>query len=223
MTLPNSGQRQTATALVYHQIKTSVTSGMLRPGEKLVEADLAEKFDVSRTPVREALKMLEKEKLVTNSSYKGFLVARISRADAQKVYEVRAVLEPFAAKFAALRGEKDKIVLLEDCLKESANALQEGDMAHLVLINSRFHRTIAELSGNEYLRDILNNLQYLGDMMRVSNFIAVPERMTVAMSEHKGIYEAIVAGDETLAEKRVSAHIAEAIKLLPKIYKEIFW
>jgi len=222
MTVANNGQRQTATALVYHQLKAAVTSGMLRPGEKLVEADLAEKFDVSRTPIREALKMLEREKLVANSPYKGFLVARISRADAQKVYEVRAVLEPLAAKLAALRGQKDKIVLMEDCLKESANALQEGDMVRLVLINSRFHRMIAELSGNEYLRDILNNLQYLGDLMRVSNFIAVPERMAIAVTEHKAIYEAIIAGDGTLVEKRVSTHIAEAIKLLPKIYQEIF-
>ncbi|MEW6662316.1 MAG: GntR family transcriptional regulator [Bacillota bacterium] len=223
MTLANNSQRQTATTVIYHQLKTAVTSGRLRPGEKLVEADLAEKFGVSRTPIREALKMLEKEKLVINSPYKGFLVARVSREEAQKVYEVRAVLEPLAARLAAERGPKDKIVLLEDCLRESANALREEDTVQLVLINSRFHQIIAELSGNEYLQDILNNLRHLVDLMRVSNFIAVPERMAVAVAEHKGIYDAIVAGDGIGAAERASSHIAGAIKLVPKIYQEMFW
>jgi DNA-binding GntR family transcriptional regulator len=223
MALANNSQRQTTTTMVYHQLKSAVTSGLLRPGEKLVEADLAEKFGVSRTPIREAMKMLEKEKLVTNGPYKGFLVARISRAEAQKIYEVRAVLEPLAARLAAEHGQKDKIVLLEDCLKESAIALREGDMVQLIMINNRFHRVIAELSGNEYLQDILNNLQHLVDLTRVSNFISAPERMAAVVAEHTGIYDAIMAGDSIGAAERTSDHITRAIKLLPKIYKETFW
>jgi DNA-binding GntR family transcriptional regulator len=223
MSLANNGYRQTTTTIIYHQLKAAVTSGSLRPGEKLVEADLAEKYGVSRTPIREALKMLEKEKLVINSPYKGFLVARVCRAEAQKIYEVRAVLEPLAARLVAERGQKNKIVLLEDCLTEAESTLREGDMVQLIVINSRFHRIIAELSGNEYLQDILNNLQHLADLTRVSNFIAVPERMVAVVTEHIDIYEAILAGNGIGAAERVAAHIAGAIKLVPKIYPETLW
>ncbi len=215
--------RQTTATVISEAIKRAITSGRLKPGEKLVEMELARRFGVSRTPVREALRILEKERLVANNPYKGYIVNKLSHDEAVMLYQVRAALEPLAVKLATEQITPQELQELKDCLYQSELALKSDDMAALIVLNNKFHDIIARASRNSYLVDILTNLRDLIDLMRVSNFLMFPKRMIAAVAEHRGILEAMLAKDAAAAAVKVSAHIENALNLVPETLQETNW
>jgi len=170
--------------IVYEMLKRDILSRKFEPKDKLSETALAKMYNVSRTPVREALHKLEKEGL--------------------KIFEVRAVLEALAAEKAAENRDPELLRRLREAAEKFKGA-DKGNPLALAQANSEFHDVIAEMCGNEYLRDMLKDLRNKLAIVRVDLF-ASSSRVEQEIEEHWRIYEAIEKGDPQAAREAALRH-----------------
>ena len=201
---------------VYTAIEEKIISGEYKAGEQITEMRLSGELGVSRTPVREALAMLEKDGLVELIPNKGAVVRGISKSDLVDIYAIRGRLEGLCASMCAERitdkGKKE----LSEILDLSEFYLSKKDTEKLGDLDSRFHACIYENCGSRMLEKILSDLhRAVGAYRRRS--LENPERVEKSVSEHKKICNAIIGGDASLAEKLISDHIAAALDNLLKI------
>jgi DNA-binding GntR family transcriptional regulator len=196
--------------IVYHRLKEAVLLGEIRPGERLLEADLAEQMGVSRTPVREALRRLEREGLVVWRPFRGAEVVGVERETVQQLFQVREALECLAVRLAVARIDPAAIALLRSIVEEAEAAAQSGDYGRTNTLHRRFHSEIARLSGNLPLVRLLEEIQ---DHINLSQASARsgPERFRQVMSEHLQIVEALAAADASRAEMAVREHLRRAL------------
>lgn len=193
----------TTTEEVYRRLKQAVVDGDLVPGSRLIERGLAEQLQVSRTPVREALKTLLAEGLVTIDGHRGLIVARLSIESVEQAYTLREVLEGLAARLACEHVDV-RLSTLETALgrMETSDASpEEMDSAH-----SLFHDTIAEMSHNTYLIHTLQGLEAFRTRM-VSLAWITTGRVQASMPEHRAIFNAICEQDPDRAEECARSHV----------------
>lgn len=194
---------------VYEYLYNAIRTGEIKPGQTLTERGLAEKIGVSRTPVREAIRKLEEQGIVTHEPHKGVKVITLSVDKVAQLYDVRELLEGLAARKLAERhtpeGLGELIALMDEAEQEAvANHVHE-----LARINSEFHLTLARLSGNVYLEAIMNMLQtQIGLMMSAS--LSTSGRPLQNISEHKMLIDAIRSGDGEFAESIAKHHVRNA-------------
>lgn len=202
---------ETVSGRVYEEIKDRIITGRLKPGQRLVERDLANEMQVSRTPVREALMQLEREKLVATSKFKGVTVARMNLREARELFQVRMVLEALAAREAAIHRSNDDLKKLKRCIEDVKRFREEGRLADVIKNNAVFHLTIASSSGNHRLYDLLTQLQDHIGLLRVTSLLK-PNRPLENEEEHEDIYRAIEKGYPDVAEVMMRQHMALVIK-----------
>jgi len=203
---------------VYARLRDLILTNVLRPGQKLVDRDLAEQLGVSRTPVREALGRLAMMGLVEARSRRGYYVKQYSAEDMTDLYEFRRILEVNAARLAAINADPSQIQEFEDILIKSdqlaANPSSSANNAKTVALDLQLHQLIARASGNESLHHAIKNL-----MDKVMCFIWVdwvdsrtadPVSIAAAHHEHRGIIESILARDAEAAAKHLGTHIDNA-------------
>ncbi|MCL6588752.1 MAG: GntR family transcriptional regulator [Firmicutes bacterium] len=196
--------------LVFESLRESIISGVLNPGERLMEIQLAEEMGVSRTPVREAIRKLELEGLVVMLPRKGAYVAGLSLKDIADVFEIRGALEGLAAELAAERITDDELEELERYLVRITEEIETGgDLAKVVEIDTDFHTLLYKASRNHRLSQIINNLREQIQRFRATS-LSYPGRMKAAVEEHRRIVEAISARDGDLARKLAQEHIENA-------------
>lgn len=195
--------------LVFEAIREAIINGQLRPGERLMEIQLAEELGVSRTPVREAIRKLELEGFVVMIPRKGAYVADISMKDVADVFEIRAALEGLAAQLAAERITDEEIEQLERLLVEVARCVEENDVNGLVEADTRFHEVLYTASRNDRLLQILTLLREQIQTFRART-LAHPERMREALEEHRAVVEAVTQRDPELARRAAQDHIESA-------------
>jgi len=195
--------------VVFEALREAIIKGVLKPGERLMEIQLAEELGVSRTPVREAFRKLELEGFVVMVPRKGAYVAGISLKDIAAVFEVRAALEGLAAGLAAERITEEELEELERILVQMAEIIEKGDLSGFVESDTRFHDVLYQTSRNQRLIQILSTLRDEIQRFR-SVSLAYPGRMKEALEEHRKIVEAIAARDEDLAKKVAIEHIENA-------------
>ena len=194
------------TEVVLEEIRRGILTRELQPGQPLVEAELAQRLGVSKTPVREALKVLSNSGLVTFSPYKGASVCVVDAELAKSVYDVRMVLEPEAVRRTV---ESHDTVLLDeagDVLKEASSAIAEKDQAALSLLNRRFHRALYRGCGNPLLVSILDDLKDRAALITVIGWEANPS-WKKEWNEHKAVLAAAKKGDADGAADLLRAHI----------------
>ncbi|HKN56781.1 MAG TPA: GntR family transcriptional regulator [Amycolatopsis sp.] len=194
------------TEVVLEEIRRGILTRELQPGQPLVEAELAQRLGVSKTPVREALKVLSNSGLVTFSPYKGASVCVVDAELAKSVYDVRMVLEPEAVRRTI---ESHGTVLLDeagDVLKEASSAIAEKDQAALSLLNRRFHRALYRGCGNPLLVSILDDLKDRAALITVIGWEANPS-WKKEWNEHKAVLAAAKKGDADGAADLLRAHI----------------
>ncbi|MGB9812917.1 MAG: GntR family transcriptional regulator [Thermovenabulum sp.] len=192
--------------IVFQALREAIISGELKPGERLMEVQLAEEMGVSRTPVREAIRKLELEGLVVMVPRKGAYVAGLSMKDAADVFEVRQSLEGLAAALAAERITDEEIEALERILLEINDAAEKNDLNLIIQKDAEFHNILFKASRNDKLVQIINNLKEQIDRFRIQSF-ENPGRLKKLVEEHKKIVEAISERNVEKAKKLAEEHI----------------
>jgi len=195
--------------IVFESMREAILSGVLQPGERLMEIQLAEEMGVSRTPVREAIRKLELENFVVMIPRKGAYVAGVSSKDVADVFEIRSALEGLAAGLAAERITEDELEQMERVLFYRATEGDVMDLEQIVKSDTDFHALVYSASRNERLIQILANLREQIQRFRATS-LAVPGRNKLALEEHRMIVEALRNHDSEEAQSLAIAHIVTA-------------
>ena len=197
----------------YTLILEAIDQGVYRPGNRLVESELAERFGVSRTPIREALQRLETQSMLTRDG-RSLIVASLDHNQLAELYVVRGELEGLAARLAARHATPEEIRVLSDMVAEDM-ALRD-DPEGLARANRRFHKQIHLASHNRYLVQQLE-LVHRSMALLASTSIRAEGRAPETLTEHQTIVEAIKAGDEAAAGDALKAHISKAFETRLKL------
>lgn len=192
--------------IVFDYMKNAIISGELKPGERLMEVQLAEKLGVSRTPVREAIRKLELEGLVVMVPRKGAYVSDLDAKDLLNVLEIRSALEGLAASLAAERITDEEINQLKTFVDAFYESLQKKDSEGMIKYDKEFHDLIFIASRNDKLIQIMNNLQEHVHRFRV-RYINEEKRSKKIYQEHKKILEALEERNSDNAAKWAERHI----------------
>jgi DNA-binding GntR family transcriptional regulator len=179
------------------------------PGDRIVEREVCEQTGASRTSVREALRQLEAEGLVTTVPQRGLVVTEISAEEAKDMYELRVVLESFAMSRFCERARDEHIADLKLALAEIEQAVAENEYVRAVSANGRFYQTILDGAGNSALKRSLNRLHGVISYLRATS-MSQPGRLPVMLAEMKAICNALEARDAAAAEKASSIHVRRA-------------
>lgn len=192
--------------VVFNALRKAILSGDLKPGERLMEKQLAEKMGVSRTPVREAIRKLELEGFVVMVPRKGAQVAEITEKDIQDVLEVRGALEELAVKLACKNMDDKDLRSLKQVMKEFSEASKRDDLDGMIEKDTEFHDIIFRATKNEKLIQIVNNLREQIHRYRVA-YLKSFDDFKVINEEHEQIVFAIENRDATLGETVAARHI----------------
>ena len=195
--------------LAYERIRGYVLGGDVPPGARLGQVELAERFGISRTPVREALRRLTGEGLVDFHSNRGFRVADLGLDAVLRRMEVRSLVEPGIARLAAQRRTDEDLQLLEETIASQEDA-RDGTSAHDA--SRDFHMALARASGNDELARVLNSL-WLVEVGRrlLARRTAEPNWLHDDVREHREILTAVREGRAADAERLMAEHIGRAV------------
>ena len=190
----------------YTLILEAIDMGLYRPGDRLVESDLAEQFGVSRTPIREALQRLETQSLLTRDG-RSLIVASLDHNELAELYVVRAELEGLAASLAARHATDEEIQVLRDMVEHDRGLI--GDPKAMARANRRFHKQIHLASHNRFLVQQLDLVHRSMALMATTSLAAVG-RDADALAEHDEIVSAIEAHATMRAYEALKSHISKA-------------
>lgn len=194
--------------VVFRTLRKGILHGDLKPGERLMEIQLANRLGVSRTPVREAIRMLELEGLVINSPHKGAQVARITEKDLQDVLEVREGLEELAVKLACERITEQELQELYEASRRFEKLTREKDSSITLLgeADEDFHAIIYQASGNRRLVQLINNLREQMFRYRVE-YLKDEENLASLIHEHDELWSSLKRRDINGARRNMRMHI----------------
>src|SRR5215469_10264871 len=203
------------TVSLLDRLRIAIDRGELAPGQRLVESELAQKYDTSRGAVREALALLQNEGLVTRQRNRSAWVRPITVEEAIEILEVRAVVEGLCAAKAAANATKDDHRELHALADEMTDAVKHGDVLNDSRISDLVHAKIREVASQQTAAGIINRLRHQG--VRYQFHVSLlPGRLAQGLSEHLGIIDAVIAGDPAKAEQLTRDHFAavmDAVRL----------
>lgn len=200
----------------YKAILNAIDVGVYRPGDRLLESELASRFGGSRTPIREALQRLETQSLLTRDG-RSLVVASLTHDQMAELYAVRGALEGLAAELAAQHASQEEISVLYDMVEKDRGLLDQP--AKLSQSNRRFHRQLHRASHNRYLVQQLD-LVYRSMALLATTSLAAEGRGEVALEEHFAIIKAIEARDARAASEALKDHLSVAYLTRLKIDAE---
>ena len=197
----------------YELILDAIDVGVYRPGDRLVESELADRFGVSRTPIREALQRLETQRLLARDG-RSLIVASLNHNQLAELYAVRAELEALAARLAAQHAAPEEIKVLRDMVDEDKNLLDKPE--ELARTNRRFHKQLHLASHNRYLVQQLDMVHRTMALLATTS-LAAEGRAENAVGEHEAIVQAIESRDGDAAGAALRAHISRAFETRLKL------
>lgn len=198
-----------STDAVADALREAILDGAIAPGTWLREDSIARELGVSRTPVREALRRVADEGLVTKTAHSGSIVASLSFDDILALYVIRGELEALAARLAAERRPEGLVEDLRRVHEEMAASVASGNLSSLPDLNLEFHRKIRMAAGNSYLERFLLQVEHAVRRLREST-LATQSRAEEAAREHHAILDAIARQDPEAAAKAAHAHMLHA-------------
>jgi DNA-binding GntR family transcriptional regulator len=201
--------------MVYEELKMQILKGTIVPGTRLMEVDLAEEMGVSRTPIREAIRKLEKEGLVTIEPRRGAYASQVSTKDMVEILEVRQDMEGLAAAFAAKRISPEQLAELKKISDLYNKAVAEGNMEDMIKYDTRFHRIIVESCNNKVLLSMIEQLHELVLRFRYIYYDNFRKAENMP-SEHSIILNAIENCDPDTAREAADSHIDRLKQLIIK-------
>lgn len=199
--------------VVSETMREAIVNGILKPGERLMEIQLAEELGVSRTPVREAIRKLELEGFVVMIPRRGTYVAGLSIKDINEVFEIRTALDVLAAGLAAERITEEELEQMERLMVEIGENIDQGNMEGIITLDSQFHDILYKASRNDRLVGIINNLREQFTRFR-SISIMYPGRLKNTLEEHRQLVEAIAQRNPEVAQQLAREHMENAEQTL---------
>ena len=199
--------------VVFNTLRQAILRGELKPGERLMEIQLAKKLGVSRTPIREAIRKLELEGLVLMIPRKGAEVAEITEKNMLDVLEVRRALEELAVKLACERITEEEIQELKDAADAFQKILSEKDITKIAEADEAFHDVIFKSTGNDRLIQLLNSLREQMYRYRLE-YLKREEYHPQLLEEHQQIIDRITRKDQSEAAELIDRHIGNQVDVM---------
>lgn len=219
MTRPAFRRPPTAQEAVLAELRQAIISGELRPGEQVLQDALAERFGVSRVPLREALKILEGEGPVVYRPHRGYFVAELDIGDLREVYRIRDLLESEAVRVAVPQITDEEVAALAVALNEVEQASASGDLVAMSEANRRFHFGLIEVARMPRLSRLVRVLWDATDVYR-SLYYAESTYRDAVHDEHRGVLEAVRVGDAEQVEALLRSHRNRAVAALEQVLPE---
>jgi DNA-binding GntR family transcriptional regulator len=196
---------------VAERLREQIFAHELAPGSWLDEQSLALAFGISRTPMREAIKVLASEGLVTTKMNKGAYVTEVERRDLEQIFTVLSLLEGEAAKETALRATEAELTQLDDLHHRLEKAAADRDLEQFFEINVRFHEMIQEIAANPWMNGVINDLRKVLKLQRRDS-LSRSGRLLSSLVEHREILQAILKRDPLAAEEAMRKHLARGLE-----------
>lgn len=207
--------------LVYEELRNLILSGEIKPGTRMMEIELADSMGVSRTPIREAIRKLEKEGLVIIEPRKGAYVSTISMNDIVNILQIRGTLEGLAAMLAATRIKEIELMKLKEASQAFDRAVEEGNTKEMISNDTLFHHIIVEASGNDLLIKMVTDLQEIVLRFRYLYYKDF-KRAEKMPPEHANILRAIETGSGETARSAAEFHINSLRDMIIMDSNELF-
>ena len=205
--------------VVFNTLREAILRGDLVAGERLMELQLAAKLGVSRTPIREAIRMLEQEGLAITIPRKGAIVAGMTEKDMQDVLEIREALEELSVQVACDKITDEEIAKLQKNMKNFEHSLKSGDLKKMAQADVEFHDVIYQATDNPKLINMLNNLREQMYRYRVE-YLKNPQNHEQLLKEHEAIYKGIVEKDKDAVTNMIRRHISNQVDVVKNIIRE---
>ena len=202
--------------VVFNTLREAILKGELKPGERLMELQLAAKLGVSRTPIREAIRMLEQEGLAVTIPRKGAEVAKMTEKDMEDVLQIREALDELAAKIACEQITEEQLNDLVNAMHEFEATTQTGNLKRIAEMDVKFHDIIYQSTGNPKLVNMLNNLREQMYRYRVE-YLKDEKNYPTLLKEDKEIVEGMIAKNKEKVSEVMHQHVknqAVAVKAM---------
>jgi DNA-binding GntR family transcriptional regulator len=196
---------------VAERLREQIFAHELAPGSWLDEQSLAIAFGISRTPMREAIKVLASEGLVTTKMNKGAYVTEVDKHDLEQIFTVLSLLEGQAAKETALKATETQLTQLDDLHHRLEKAAADRDIGQFFEINVKFHDMIQEIAGNQWMNGVIVDLRKVLKLQRRDS-LSRSGRLHSSLIEHRQILQAILKRDPAAAEAAMRKHLANGLE-----------
>lgn len=213
-------KRDTLKTQVYEYLKEGIILGNIKPGERLIEEKIADELQVSRSPIREAVRMLEKDGLLYVNKSGGVTVVQPSIEDFKNLYECRVEMESLAAYYAAQRRSLEDIETIRTNLLKAGKITADNNLKKVHDANLSFHESIVHASRNPFLVTMTSQLRGVNSFYRKAILEIDPKHMEEALVEHQQIFQAIVDEDIDGARNLMKKHIESDYKIFMKIHAQ---
>jgi DNA-binding GntR family transcriptional regulator len=213
--------RSTLVVKVANQIREAIKSGKLKPGEHIIEGDLAMDMGISRFPIREAIRYLEKEGLVTTTPYKGAHVTELTEKDLEEIYSLRTVIEELAIRTLIKHLDSEKVKKLESVVTAMKQVAKNcRTIEEIIDVDLSFHRTICELAENRRLLELWLNLSHqLRAFIVLDDHLYGDDTPEKTLETHYPVFEAIKKEDSDLAVNQMKKVMTRGYKNALKYYR----
>jgi len=202
------GKSKSMAEVVYKTLKNAIVNGDLKPGQRLVEQKLSDRMQVSRVPVREAMKRLEQYGFVARLPVRGIIVKKVSEEDVNEAFGIRAALESYAAYQACEHANDELIASLEDIIEASYRALKKGDLEKVMDLNTRFHDMMYRAAKSDMLYKLIQTfIEYIARYRKP--LLSSESNAVVSLEGHKAMLDAMRRGDKENVERIVKSHILQ--------------
>lgn len=196
---------------VAERLREQIFTHELPPGSWLDEQNLALALGISRTPMREAIKVLVSEGLVSTKMNKGAYVTQVDREDLEQIFTILSLLEGQAAKETALKATEEELTRLDDLHHRLEKAAADRDVDQFFEMNVRFHDLIQDIAGNQWMKGVIVNLRKVLKLHRRDS-LSRSGRLLSSLVEHREILQAILKRDAMAAEQAMKKHLAHGLE-----------
>ncbi|MCH6267069.1 MULTISPECIES: GntR family transcriptional regulator [Neobacillus] len=211
--------KKTIAIKIAEEITARIGKRILHPGEHLVEAAIAEEFKTSRSPVREALLMLERDRLVQRVPHQGVVVRRFTRTDIYELYDVIYRLEEIAMEKAIVKIDQDGIDKLENVIKMQERAVKDYDLELYYELNEEFHHLIFSIANNKVLSEMYLSLRRSARPFRMLS-MAQGSNLTSSLNEHREQVKALIEKDVSAGKRAIYEQEIRSLRSLEILFPE---
>ncbi len=194
-------RHQTLREKIVESMREAIIKGTLKAGERLAESDIAERFGISRTPVREAFRQLESEGFLIVAPRRGAVVSAITEKDVMEFYAIKGILEGYAARVATPKLRARDIKTMEDLNNQLEEYANKNDASACFRLHNQFHEVFVRACGNEKLYELVQNLVRQFQRYRLS--LSITGKLHESIAQHRAIVKAFASRDADLVERLV--------------------